>query len=496
MRSKCGNLPGCTDYLTVSILNLNSFGGGTVAALRAAFSASQTGDTIDLAGLTITNVPQLTIPGGRTIKGSGASISAAGTGYVFQLDPANANDVTITGVKFTGRAIRIFANNLLPKRITISGCTFAGDLYADRAPEPNSILALGCVDTRISNNEFTGGGDGGIVSRGGTNLQIIGNNFHDTDEGAHIFGNYGPPGSVEFVENYGERLTHKLAEIQGPWLTVVVTDNYCGDFDAARVIKQGSALEPMGLSIAADGSLSVEVHRNKIVSHSVVPSTLGMTGMRIGIELGASPTTDRAINCSDNYIDLPGPQSVAIALNTSLGGSVHDNRVIGGMVSPAPLAKSPRIANTNTSATALSWDANRAWPLGSAPVTGEVTHGVPLPDSPDNTVVMGSGSLSFGGNTYTISLGTLLVNAVADSHTSGITSILLMGGVLYQLVGGSNGSIGQWWKPKLSGAPPINAVWVKCDNIWGIPPGAAPAPIVVNINLQSLDGGKTWLVIA
>ncbi len=328
-------------------------------------SFSQPGDTVDFDGVVAT-IPQYTLKSHRTYVGSGAKLTAFAGKYVFQTDRADSGSFVLSGVDFTGPAIRCEAAAGWSHDIEVSNCNFHGNLY-NGFPEHNGIFfSNGAKNCNIHNNFSDAVCDGMVIGYGYDGLLITDNDFANGGEGIHYFGHFGHSKQLTVSRNRFKNMRRMPIEIQGDGDYVVCEDNIV---DGANILPDfNQNMDTFGISLACDGAQKVDCHRNKITSYERADGT----GMRIAIELASDPNANGAIDCSDNYID--GTNS-AIAVQTSLGAHVYNNHIQGSLYGTpnggVQLDQEKNAVVTNNGASvALDWNINRAWPLnGVTPVS-------------------------------------------------------------------------------------------------------------------------------
>jgi hypothetical protein len=191
---------------TITVTNTDDAGAGS---LRQALADANTGDTIDLTGLsgTITLTSgQLVIEDAITISGPGAStlaISGNNASRVFSMDQDLAGGtVTISGLTITGgndeEGGGVFFNcedgsgSLVVESSVVTGNTsddLGGGLYFDACDAGGTMTVSNSV---VSNNTSTGDEAGGIWFDEGDSLTIenstiSGNHAEDGDGGGVLF---------------------------------------------------------------------------------------------------------------------------------------------------------------------------------------------------------------------------------------------------------------------------------------------------------------------
>lgn len=378
--------------------------------------------TISFAMGTYNGLNQIILRGGHYYDLGNAVFTPAAGKYCFILDPANANNVTVARGNFNMRAIRGEATNQRPTGIIVTGCGFTGQLYDNVGTEHASIWELGWTNSTINANKFTSWGDGGVVGYGGNNLQIVDNFAQDGSEGFHIIGSgYGTVGPITVSRNHFTNMARISVELQANWTHVTVEDNYAGEPNW----KTTDPMSVMAYSIATAGSQKSDVHRNYAYSHGSTSSAGRITGIRIGIELGADPKVPGAIDCSENYLDLVQPQSdpVAISISTSTGAKVHDNHVSGGpvLVSFGTAA----VITNNGPNVAVDWDINRNYPINGTPIPPipPTTQPFPVTVVPSDTGAALDWSNPIAGSVHTYTptddCGTLTLSAGTTGATLG-----------------------------------------------------------------------------
>jgi len=202
-----GTVPSAGAATTIVVTNTLDMGAGS---LRQALADANTGDTIDLTGLsgaiTLTS-GQLDITKAVTITGPGASaltISGNGASRVFSMDVSlSGGTVTISGLTITdGAGVTkgggVFFNceggsgSIVIDSTVVSGNTasgLGGGLYFDRCDGGGSMTL---TNTVVSGNSTTDNGAGGIWFDQGTALNIVnstisGNHTDGTNGGGILF---------------------------------------------------------------------------------------------------------------------------------------------------------------------------------------------------------------------------------------------------------------------------------------------------------------------
>lgn len=279
-----------------STLNMADFGAivndgkDDSAAIRAALSKSQDGDTIYFRRGTYDIAVPITLKGNRNYAGDHKRSILKGATPARHIFRIQENNVRIEQLAFDGKPIFIASpHGSMVENIIINNNLI--HVHA-RGSDYNGItFNTGLRNSRITNNTFDRiVGDNGIYGYYWDNLTIANNSFLNGNEGIHVIDHRDSSRNLLIEQNYFSGIRRMGIEYQGGGYNTIVQDNFYEKPLMSNRFSQNNAT--FAFSIIADRSVGTIVRRNT----SIAPERPDGTGVRIIFEVGG----DKAI-VEQNY---------------------------------------------------------------------------------------------------------------------------------------------------------------------------------------------------
>jgi hypothetical protein len=297
-----------------AVISVTSFGavpndgGNDRAAIQAAISASQNGDTIlfdggvfDVSGFS--SADGFIIPGDRTLRGdNGGTIKGkASNGQVITTHSSN---VTFYGLGFDGGGVFLDkSGGGMNQGIVFDFCTFRQDVAT--GSNRNSItFTSGLQTSQVTNCYFTGHSGFAMYGYNYNTLTIANNELIDIQAGFHIDA-FGNSGNLLVEQNYIKGAQGMGMEFQSTANNLVFQDNWYEHPDLSTKFSDNN--NSFAYSLILDKSSNIQIRRNVVIA----PERPDGVGCRIGFEVGGDNTT-----VEDNYIN--GVNHV-LAVNDGVG---------------------------------------------------------------------------------------------------------------------------------------------------------------------------------